>query len=532
VPTGIEELFAAIAGAMTSALEAGAMASPLTGSPPNSAVPAGIAAATADEPFVPPVVLEGDHPAMHAPPSSSRAAGAIGGSATAPLTGDRPPDATHPPPSADPPDPGERRRVWDFDPMHIEAGPDPADQPEAPRPAPRPEPVDSSAAQRAEPPSPNPPASGRPPGTSEQPPTQPTPPMAQAAAAPAVPDASAPAQVPEATPPISAPADVATWWEQHAWMSAPWLLGASGEQVSEGLKAQLSDLLLSETEDSQSDTARAIGAAVAAVDETVADVVIDVVVVPLVDPGSAVRGILRLGSASPYGLRQIESGKTVQGVATITGEVSSAALIVLGGVEGGAVKGPPGEASVTMSLERGMGAERVVGTHNAIEVVSQGRTLATEVTGRLVKGQGVRAFVTEIGQKLQDLGGAVHERAVSAESGKRAQAAQQRSLTERPVEARSGMTTPDTGEFVRTVTKGGDFGPYSKVSAFKESCATYAAYIAREAGILTTGRFGPTVAFLLFQHGPTFSFLGGVGAGAAGGGAAENAVTGVTRSGP
>lgn len=482
MPTGIEEFLGAVVSLVVEAIAA----SPFSGgSDPNGAAEAGDAAQAGPAPLLSPELLEGQGGtcAVDAP--------------SPPVNGDRAPPTL--PERSTPDDYRTPSRVVEMDPAIVEASPPPA----ASVPPPAPGAAPSTDGLPFTPMVPN----YSPPLWSE------APPAGEREIGPAFDPPGAP---PPDSFPLSVPADYADAWQRNVTAAPGKLLfNRTGEELSQDIKAGVEeglDDLLFDPDDSEAE--RIAKVALAATIKTATDVAADMTIVPVLDPGFAIRGIMRTGAASAEGIEDINQGRTVEGGVKVVGEVSGIVLTVLTPVRAFKAKGPtpmPGEPSITVYLEKGgVGKEKVVGGHNKVVLeMGDGQRKVTDVThtasditfqpdGSVTGGEVVakaRSFGTQT-EAMKSPGVISYTRRLTPAEAARVSAAIDRALAQRYGGVEGGL------------------GPFSVLG---ENCSTYAAAMARAGGVAVSGRFGPHVTYLMFKY------LSPLGATVVGAGMAEAA---------
>jgi|LNAP01.1.fsa_nt_gb hypothetical protein len=508
MPTGIEETLGAIAAFIIQNLAT----SPFAGTPdPNGAIEAGDSAHFAPSPILDVAVLEGTSGtvAVAEAPSDGAAHGEF--ASTVPVDGDHPPVGTV----------YERPAIHDeqpaieyiyTDPEVIVVGPEPPgpkDQVDDPAPIAPDGITQSSMPDGAQPPL-------QPPMWVPPPPTG-----IVALTPPALPNDGSNSRA------IGVPADWADRWEaNHEYSWSKLLFNRSGEQATRDAKHAVEEALgdfidWSPNGSDVPEQERADRAVVAGVAQTLFDVGFGLVVVPVLDPSSVVRGILRTGVTSATGIEDIKQGRTLEGSLKITGEVSAIVLTAAAPIRAVVAKGPPpaaAEASVTVFLETGgKGIEAVTGAHNAVRITipktgsKPARDVFTEVSADtaqnldVIASAKVKTFdAAKAAERLDLRGGQVasYTRPLSPEAARRAAAFADRAadmtfkdtpgaiadFAGRPADMAARML--DTGV--------GRAGPFS---AMGEHCSTYAAALARAGGIPAAGRFGPHLMYLMFKYG-------------------------------
>lgn len=499
MPTGVEEVLAAIAASIASAVGTAATTGALLpGSTPDVArVEAADAAHGARDPFMAPELVEG------APAGPAAPAPDATGTAQQPVTGDRPPpSATYGAPMAGNPDEG-RGRVFEFEPALVTADA---------RPAPQAAPSGAAADQRPDraadplPPPPSPQswpgespavAPGAPSGAQPVAPPagEPEPPGVD----PALPDSTRPLSDPPSTGSIGVPADWADWMEREVPSFSRAIFGESGEELGDRVKGRVGDRvgdwLLEDDDLDDSEITRNVKVLAAVAAKTTADMVVDAVVVPLLDPASIVRGPLRLGTATPTGLRQIEEGETLLGVTTIVGEGSSVILMVAGGKASVArVTKPKGRVTLY--------TEKRVGGHSVVEVkigdeVHRSHVMPDE------EGMGYAQALEYFYNK--DLGGGRRVRTPVTPDSKYVPAT--RNVSE-PAARRMIAAMLDAETLKTDLPFPGSRGPYGYVLG--ETCSTYTASILSQGGIFAVGRLGAHFNALVFTQGARMSTVAGM----------------------
>lgn len=491
---------AAVGGAVAALAEAGAVA---PGSPVDEMqrVQAEASAIAARDPFQPPAVLEGDHAGAAGP--SAPAAGeefAPGSSAPTPVTGDRPP------PSAvyGTPLTTDAEVISYDDPLVIEVAATPVPEPgsEASGPAPQSAP---------EPPSTTVPASGEPPAAAPGVPAR-TVIAAPLAPPPGVPPPAGEAETPGPEPapepdrlgrvgifPVTA--DLADYWEKRVtFTNSALIFGASGEEVSAAAKKAIEDALSdlgAKDEHTQSQTARIASAIADGATKTLTDIVIDFYVVPLLDPGTLVRGFMRLGAGAPEGLRKVEQGKGLEGGAIVVGEAAAVLLVVVAPIAAGRKGAAPkaGEPQITVHRGKGGGGLREwMEAHVVVELkwgdvvkrFDAMRDLSADLQVVTSKAKSILAKDWELWQDLGTYPKSV-TRGITIEQFQRALARAEQLLKADP----KGYGA-------------GHLGPFSWLG---ENCSTFVADIASKAGMTTTGKFGPRITSFLAQYAEPLNML-------------------------
>jgi RHS repeat-associated protein len=136
-------------------------------------------------------------------------------------------------------------------------------------------------------------------------------------------------------------ADVADAWEQAGtWPSLPGERSLSGEQISAGISTWMYDVntafleALPEGQGFFPSLVRQWGALQSTSLQSAVDVVGGIAGC-VADPGSIVRGVMRIGNASAQGVEEIRGGNTTVGLAHIGGDVGNALLITAGALRVG-----------------------------------------------------------------------------------------------------------------------------------------------------------------------------------------------------
>jgi hypothetical protein len=281
-------------------------------------------------------------------------------------------------------------------------------------------------------------------------------------------------------------ANVADEWQENVSLTPSALLfGASGEEVSGRAKRKVEDAFADWIEgddpDAPGTTAKVV---VATVGKTAFDAAFDVFVTPALDPGSAVRGVMRFGAASGAATRDLEEGRTALGAAAIAGEAGSAILMVTGAK---AMTGRilPRSAKVTLYTEKVLARD----AHSVIEIQVDGQVHRSHVVA--TGSAETPAATAKSYAKAPD---PAHYVASSRRISEPAARAMVREMTR--AERAPGPPGEQTGYF----------GPYG---ALAEHCTTYTSAIAAEGGIVVVGRLGAHVALLSFALGPAAALLVG-----------------------
>jgi len=461
MPTGIEEFLAAVTATLASvAGTTSAISGPLD---PNGATEALIGASLATVALSSPDALEGDSGGAVPIVSSNEGGSHVAGSGA---NGDRPPPAQgYAPPMEEWELPeGAGVEEWYFDdPMIIEGRPrgaPPAGEAE--------DPADAGPVGEAGPP---------------------------------------PAAPPPGGPESWVPADVADWWEQNV-TSTPTALpfGMSGEQASDAAKGAVDDALTRAMDwiDPENDAARTALAVAATVAKLPAEVFVDMAT-GFLDPGSQIRGIMRTGTATPQGLRDIEQGNVAIGVSTIGGEVSGVVLTVVSPVKsvraarikmGGKLElhaedFPSNEMRGSDQTAKGTRKNYVLERHASISITDAGGTRrSTHALGIPVKGNGKgpgrrAVIVAEVTDIMGDpkAGNVTASVNLPPEAISKAAARMTKALDSRYMKVQGGI---------------GRYG-INPANLAAESCATYAASIARAGGVVATGRLGTTVLYWMVR---------------------------------
>jgi hypothetical protein len=511
MPTGIEEALAALAAAAAALAEAAVAAAPF-GPPPtgNTSRVDAAHAAECQQPSGSTDVLDGDPGSTDVRDWTATSTDAQ----TAPVTGDRPAGSS-PPGSVTARVHGPITEYSFEDPLEIVV---PGSAPAPPKPPPDP------AATTAE----DQPAAGADASPSSTQPQYTPPPMLPPMAPPAGEGETLAVDTSAAPPPatgsngggeegsggIGVPAEWADRWEDNvSWTPSALLFDKSGEELSESLKDGVADLLGDTFGDDpeNSEALHNTKAVAATVAKTVADLVIDMGIAPVADPGSFVRGIMRFGTATPYGLRKIENGEYVQGGAMIAGEAGSAVMMVVGGLkQANAVRAAPKEPKITLYLEKvdkaGIVAEmkkqksilpakEALEAHNVIEV-----TIPKPGGGVTVRrSHVVREFITDTDGPAKGPYAKAVEYAQNVGEGDVAYRPGRSVVVSEAAARRAIDAMMKAEKSTAYLGQPGSIGPFS---ALAENCATYSAMIARQAGVITTGRFGSQVNFFLFKYGP------------------------------
>ena len=461
MPTGIEEFFVAVAATFAQVASVAATTSAISGPlDPNGATEALIGASMATLPLQSPESLEGDGGGAVLLVSADEGGSHVAGSGA---NGDRPsPAQGYAPPMEEWELPeGAGVEEWYFDdPMIIEGPPrgaPPAGEAE--------DPADAGAVGEAGPP---------------------------------------PASPPQVGPESWVPADVADWWGQNVtWTPSAWLFGMSGEQASDAAKGTVDDALTRAIDrvDPESDAARSMLAVAATVAKIPAELAVDAAT-GILDPGSQIRGFMRTGTATPQGLRDIEQGNIAIGVSTIVGEASGVVLTVVSPVksvraarikrEGGKLElhakdFPSNEMRGSDQTAKGTRKNYVLQRHASISITDAGGTRrSTDALGIPVKGPGGRAVIVA---EVTDITGDPKAGNVTAsvnlppEAISKAAARMTKALDSRYMKVQGGI---------------GRYG-INPANLAAESCATYAASIARAGGVVATGRLGTTVLYWMVR---------------------------------
>ncbi len=493
MPTGVEEVVVALGASVVAAAQAAATIGLLSpASPPVlTSLGASDAAALGRDLVMDPLVFEGAPAAEATPvlPSAPHGAGV-----PAPVAGDRPPPSAVYGEPMDEGDGGGRGRSFLFEPVLIQASPA---RPEGPAAAVAPVAAGAAAAPPAPGPSPSravgeiPPPDGE--GDGGEEPSEPG-----AGPAPLGPPPPGSEEPPASVRlgawirrNVPSPSDWADAWEANVtWTPSALLFGASGEEVSEAVKGAVAERFndwLSSADPEESAPASAARVTVALTTKTVVDVVADVIVVPLLDPGTAVRGPLRLGAASGVATHQLEEGKIALGASAIVGEVSSAILMVAGAksLSNGLL---PRTGRVTYYAE----GIPVRDAHSVIEV-----RLGKEVhRSHVVDADGT----AQAREYYQNGAPARPDPSLYLSTSRTVSAAAARKMIDAMLRAET---------FAREGVKGA-IGPYG---AFEEHCATYVSSIAAEGGVVTLGRLGTHISFAVFAAGRQLAVLVGATAG-------------------
>jgi hypothetical protein len=332
-----------------------------------------------------------------------------------------------------------------------------------------------------------------------------------------------------------ADAQEATLAETHpafAAMPSKVLFDKTGEQLSRDVKKAVEDELdkyvdvqLYPDGSAVPEDVRIVRAVVAGAAQSLFDIGFGMFLLPLLDPTSVVRGIMRTGVASAQGVEDIQ-GRTLEGSLKIVGEVSTAAVLVATPIKAAIAKGPPpapGEASITMTLTKGdtLGPGHVKArvVVPAEEGGAPARDMLTDVASQKRPASGDVIAVARV--KLFDpdpklaAGGASFTRQASPELARRAAAFSDaaKNMTFKGVESGvSDFAAATPSAMVRRAfdTGRGHTGPLT--STLGEHCATYAAAVAGAGGIPAIGRFGPYFMYLTFKYG---GYGGAPGAGLA-----------------
>ena len=189
-----------------------------------------------------------------------------------------------------------------------------------------------------------------------------------------------------------------------------------------------------------------------------------------VDPGFALRGIMRLGTGTADGVNDISRGNTALGASKIVGEVSQAILMVTGAAKFGQPRAAPTGPTGTITLVKyGTGltdhlriAVKIGGEEKIFHHAPRPRVAKVEVAGTVVKGPGVMGSTGPV------VGAKMARVTVALEKAKAAVAL---------AEQLSGN---------------------SKFNLLWNNCTTFATKIARAGGVMTPATF-PTLSFYLFE---------------------------------
>jgi hypothetical protein len=462
VPTGVEEFVLAVVGTLGQIAGAGAAASVFSGPlDANGGIEALAGAALASEQLVSPELYEGD------PGPGVRVGGTEDGRARvasqAAANGDRPP----PPDGYEPPidemefPPGVQVTELYFDDGLIVV-------------VPRDAPPAGEREDAAEP----------------------------AGSAFAVPPDAPPPADPSDGPQSWVPADIADWWERNVThMPSALLFGMSGEQASDAAKDAVDRAITAaidwvNPEEDAGKNAISLSATLAKVP---AEILIDIGT-GLLDPGSQVRGLLRAGTGTPDGLRDIEQGRVAIGASKIIGEGSGLILTVLSPVKSDRakrIKAGGGRIEVLASemssdpLKTPSDVYTKVSGHNIVKITdASGSVVVTDVTLKWGWGRkkiaGAKKFDPELDkERIQyvDVGSRTASINVPPEAIARVSA-----LIEAAVNSKYGGKPGGIGRF--------GIGPRALVA---ENCATYAASLARAGGVVAVGMFGPQAVYWMVR---------------------------------
>lgn len=288
---------------------------------------------------------------------------------------------------------------------------------------------------------------------------------------------------------VPAAYEIADAWEASPIASGATSLipGVTGESVAQAISSGAEKLFNQDIDNLPQGDGFFVSAyrnsviAVAAVEKSVIDVV-GGMVAGAVDPGFAVRGIMRIGVGAASGVDDISRGNTALGASKIIGDVSQSILVVAGAAKFGAPKAPPTvgpTGRIAMWLEKTgapvdhlkIGIQLDKGPMRVFEHMPRGAEKAAG--GVVVKGLGMVRELESAPSKAPNV-----KTVPLAEAEAALRAAQEK---------------------VQAPGANPKYGPgTTNFNILTDNCTTFAAEIASKGGVMTPATF-PTLTWHFFD---------------------------------